>query len=212
MTEVEMCAYLIADLNNQGHTIYREVEVGRRIVDVVTTKDMHFQGLGDLHTVSGYECKLRFTLALVYQVMKVYKHFHFMWAVVGKYPGSDAEDLCRELGIGLVTVTAHDQKMKTLVMPTRNGNESVMLHVEQQTTGTPGSPSPTRWTTWQAFCKQVAVVVRQTPGMTTTQLRTAMKAYGFHYRNFSSYAHTRAFQDVDFRKVNNRWRAYPLEF
>lgn len=188
-TRVPECAIaevVIAWLENAGADVYQEVECAGGVADIVARVG------AELWIV---ETKSAISLGVLYQAMERRRDAHRVYVAAPRTRNvRDFEWLCRELGIGLLTVEQADQvcgidpRVTELCASNRWNRRPVRLaasltpgHKTHAKAGSVGGGG--RWTPFRATCEALAGFVRANPG---TTLKAAIAGIKHHYRSPSS--------------------------
>lgn len=172
ISEADMAAVVVADMQRMGYETYEEVSVSNR-ADIVGVR-------GPVLVV--VECKSSLTTQLMDQLLRWEGQAHLVIAAVGKWPSSSAREFCRCKGFGIWQVggrniqTLLSPKLTRRIAPTlRNA-----LHPENKSgVSLPaGSPGGGYFTPFRGTCMELRRIVKDTPGI---ELREALRQFAHHY-------------------------------
>lgn len=183
-SEQAVAEVVVAYLEALGADVYQEVTVSGGVADIVARVG------AEIWIV---EVKTSLSLALVVQAMERRRLAHRVYlAAPHTRNARDVEMLCRELGIGLWTVTTGDfegsheyyqPKVQVRTTSQRWNRRPITLasklqpeHKTHAKAGAPGGAG--RWTPFRNTCERLAEHVRRNPG---TTLKEALTHVEHHY-------------------------------
>jgi len=176
-TEADLAAVVVAWLQDSGAAVYQEVEVAGGVADIVARVGPELWII---------ETKLSLSLALLVQAMGRRRHAHRAYCAV-PYTRTlrDFASVCREVGVGLLEVSAGDERDCPRVkeaMPAPRWNTrpvalATKLRPEHQTHAAAGTNGG-RWTPFRDTCEQLRAIVERNPGV---PLGDAVSSIRDHY-------------------------------
>lgn len=181
VSETAVAEVVIAYLEALGADVYQEVQCASGVADIVARVG------AELWIV---ETKTSLSLAVVIQAMQRRRSAHrvFVAAPWSRHVAG-VEELCRELGLGLLTVATGNWGGPEVRerAPSRRWNSrpvklAAKLCPEHKTSLAAGSVGGGRWTPFRSTCDQLARYVAAHPGCS---LRDAIAQTKHHYSSAS---------------------------
>jgi hypothetical protein len=162
-SEAELAAVVIEWLEVLGADVYQEVELRRQGIRA----DIVAKVQAELWII---ETKTSMSVALIEQAMARRRFVHRIYVAVPEGRSRGGLDLCRELGIGVLSVRVgtdgtYDASKVKLLTPSQRWNSrplelSSRLLPEHKTHARAGAQTGGHWSMWRQTCEAIAKVVR----------------------------------------------------
>jgi hypothetical protein len=190
-TEAEVAAVVVDHFAALGYDVYAEVELRAQGIraDIVAKR-------GPELTI--VETKTGASLAVLYQAMERRRFAHRVYVAVPS-PAAAFQELCTELGVGLLHVhvgTGNHWDHPRVVerAPSQRWSSKPLrlaqrLRPEHKTAAAAGSTTGGHWSRWRETCASVAKLAIAEPGV---DLRDALKRAGHHYASLRGAVSTMA--------------------
>lgn len=190
-TEADLAAAVVAYLESCGHDVYQEVAVrnstGGGVADIVAL-------VGPGREVWIVEVKTGWCLELLRQCMDRRQHAHRVFAACPPSRAQSAtEDICGELGIGVLVVRDQSavEPVELALMARRQSSDPRFARalrercsIGHKTHAKAGAPSAGgRYTPFRRTCEELARLVRVVPGI---PLADAIGRIRHHYSSASA--------------------------
>jgi hypothetical protein len=189
MNEEELAAVLIAHLEKQGYTCYKEVSMQGRGGNV--RNDCYFVKFSDDGTVVeslAVETKTSFTLKVMNQAYLWRKHAHKVYVAVPPSKRTErktrkfAMEVCRSMNIGVFEV---GHRVNEIVSPSPSKNTITPPLYEEQRDSVAGNSTGRFYTSFQNTLRLLSLYVDENPWC---GLNEAIKDIEHHYKNDTSAA------------------------
>jgi hypothetical protein len=192
MKETELAAAVVAWLLAEGFAVYQEIEVAGAILDIAAVRRP---------VVWAIECKVRLNYEVMAQAHRWVPHVHRSLVAVPCLYGPHPYDqhLLEHLGLGLIDahevdheVTGSQRSWHGFVVRHRidgrlnarcDGRIARALREEHKTWAPAGQSGGSRWTPWNATCKDLREFVKANPGCS---MKAAIDGIRHHYRTAST--------------------------